>query len=79
MPKLPMSCKDCIHLGSQIQLADWFFMVDYTVLKFYGLAIELCKLPIQVTERVFALEYVWKMESLDEHFSGWQNKSIYQQ
>ena len=77
MPRLPMSCKDCIQLGSQIQLADWFFMEDYTMLRFYGLAVESCKLPTHVTERVFALEYVWKMESADELFSGQQKKSIF--
>ena len=36
MPRLLVCCKDCIQLGSQIQLVDWFFMEDYTVLRFYG-------------------------------------------
>ncbi|WP_206093864.1 hypothetical protein, partial [Paludifilum halophilum] len=30
MPRLLVSCKDCIQLGSQIQLAEWFFMEEYT-------------------------------------------------
>ena len=40
IPRLPMCCKDCIQLGSQIQLADWFFMEDYIVLMFYGSMVE---------------------------------------
>ena len=52
-------------------------MEDYTVLRFYGSAFEPCKLPIHVTKRVFALEYVQKMESTDELFSGQQKKSIF--
>ena len=77
MPRLPMPCKDCIQLGSQIQLADWFFMEEYIVLRFYGLAVEPCKIPMHVTERVFSLEYVRQMESTDELFNGQQKKMIF--
>ena len=61
---------DFFLVGSQIQLGHWFFMEEYIVLRFYGSTVEPCKLPMHVIEMVFALEYVEKMESVDELFSG---------
>ena len=58
MPRVLVSCKDCIQLGSQIQLADWLFMEKYTILSFYNSTVEPCKIQMHVIERVFALEYV---------------------
>ena len=58
MPRLHMTCKQFIYLRSQIQLVDWYFMEEYIVLRFYGSVVEPYKLPIHVTKRVFALEYV---------------------
>ena len=55
IPRLFVSCKDCIQLGSQIQLVDWFFMEDYIVLRFYGFAVELHKLPMHAIEMVFLI------------------------
>ena len=40
MPRLSVSCKRLIQLGSKIQLADWYFMEEYIVLRFYGLVVE---------------------------------------
>lgn len=77
MPRLSVSCRDSIQLGTQIQLADWFFMEEYTVLRFYGSTVKPYILPIHVTERVFAMEYVWQLESTDRHFHGQQKKSIF--
>ena len=77
MPRLLVSCKDCIQLGSQIQLTDWFFMEEYTNLRLYGSMVEPYKLPVHVVEKVFALEYVRKMERIYELFSGQQKKMIF--
>ena len=77
MPKFPMSCKDCIQLGSQIQLADWFFMEEYIVLRFNSLVVDPCKLSMHVIERVFALEYIRQMESEKRLFNGQQKKMIF--
>ena len=52
-------------------------MEEYIVLRFYISVVEPCKLPMYVTERVFALEYVRKMESVDEFFSGQQKKIVF--
>ena len=75
MPRLLESCGNCTQLRSQIQLADWHFMEDYIVLGFYNLIVEPFKLPIHVTQRVFALEYVRQIESADVLFHGQQKKS----
>ena len=40
MPRFLVSCKDCIQLGSQIQLVDCLFMEEYIVLRFYGSTVE---------------------------------------
>ena len=58
MPRFLVSCKDYIQLGSQIQLANWLTMEEYTILRFYGSAVEPYKLQMHVTERVFVLEHV---------------------
>ena len=52
-------------------------MEEYTILRFYGLVVEPCKLPMHIIERVFALEYIRHMESTDELFSGQQKKMIF--
>ena len=49
MPRFPKSCRNCVQLGSQIQLVDWYFMEDYTMLRFYGSMVEPFKIPIHVT------------------------------
>ncbi|GLJ04972.1 hypothetical protein SUGI_0007990 [Cryptomeria japonica] len=77
MPRLLVSYRDCIQLGSQIELADWFFMEEFTVLRFYGSTVKPYRLPIHVTDMVFALEYVRQLESTDRHFHGQQKKNIF--
>ena len=58
-------------------MADWFFMEEYIVLRFYGSMVEPCKLPMHVIERVFALEYIRQMESEKRLFNGQQKKMIF--
>lgn len=70
MPRFSFSCKQLIQLGSQIQLVDWYFMEDLTILRFYGSTVEPYKLTIQVTERVFSLKYIYHMERIDVLFHG---------
>ena len=58
MSRFLMSYKYYIQLGSQIQLVVWFFMEEYIVLRFYSSMVKPYKIPMHVTKRIFALEYV---------------------
>lgn len=77
MPRLHVTCRNFIQLGSEIQLAEWYLMEEYTMLRFYDSWVEPYKLPIHLTKRVFALEYVRQMESTDVLFHGQQKKMIF--
>lgn len=77
MPRLSTSCRDCIQLGSTIQLADRYLMEEYNVLRFYGSELQPQKLPMHVTQSMFVVEYVLQLESIDRLLDGQSKKSIF--
>ena len=58
------------------RVGDWFLYKDFIVLRIYGFNGESYRLPLFLTPRIFALEYMRKrVHAEEEHFGAFKKSS----
>ena len=58
------------------RIGDWFLYKDFTVLRVYGFAGEPYRLPVFLTPRIFALQFMrQRLYAEEEHFREFKKSS----
>ena len=50
--------KKLLQLTKEISTSDWYLFENYTLIRVYGFEGEPYNLPVLLTPRIFALEYI---------------------
>ena len=76
LPRVLEEMKLLLQSSSEDRIGDWFLYKDFTILRVYGFTGEPYKLPIFLTPRTFALEFVRKILCAEEeHFGAFKKSS----
>ena len=76
LPRVLEEMKLMLQSSLEDRTGDWFLYKYFTVLRVYGFTGELYKLPIFLTPRIFALEFMkHRLCVEDEHFGPFKKSS----
>jgi hypothetical protein len=68
-PRIFPECKKLLQLSLDKRVGDWYIFENYTEIRIYGSELRPFLLPIFLTPRIFALEYIrQRLNSDDIHF-----------
>jgi hypothetical protein len=60
-PKLFPECRQMLQLTPDTKVGDWYIFEDHTIIRIYGSEFKPYLLPLFLTLRIFALEYISQM------------------
>ena len=75
LPRVLEEMKLMLESSSEDRIGDWFLYKDFTILRVYGFTGEPYKLPVFLTPRIFALEFIRKRLCAEEENFGAFKKS----
>ena len=76
LPRVIEEMKLMLQSSLEDRIGDWFLYKDFTILKVYGFTGEPYRLPVFLTPRIFALEFMrQRLCAEEEHFGAFQKSS----
>ena len=75
-PRVLEEMKVMMQLSPEDMIGDWFLYKDFIVLRVYGFIEEPYRLPVFITPRIFALEFMRQiLYAEEEHFGAFKKSS----
>ena len=76
LPRVLEEMKIMLQSSSEDRIGDWFLYKDFTISRVYGFTGEPYKLPVFLTPRIFALEFMRaRLCAEEEHFGAFKKSS----
>ena len=76
LPRVLEDMRLMLQSSSEDRIGDWFLYKDFTVLRVYGIIGEPYRLPVFLTPRIFALDFMRQRLCVEEeHFGAFKKSS----